>query len=152
KPPSDVGEWSHGVAYHDYASALDRSDATLVYVSLVNSEHERWATAALQSGRHVVVDKPAFLGRAATEGAVELAQRQGVCLAEATVYAYHPQVASVKELFAQANSAPTRLTAEFCFPDLDPTNFRYRRALGGGALWDVGPYAVSVGRTFFGDE
>jgi predicted dehydrogenase len=35
---------------------------------------------------------------------------------------------------------------------LDPANFRYRRALGGGARWDLGPYASSVGRLFYAEE
>jgi predicted dehydrogenase len=35
-------------------------------------------------------------------------------------------------------------------PPLDADNFRYCRELGGGSLWDQGPYAVSVGRVFFG--
>ena len=35
---------------------------------------------------------------------------------------------------------------------MEPDNFRYRRALGGGALWDLGPYAAAVGRVFLDDE
>src|SRR5688500_20280379 len=35
---------------------------------------------------------------------------------------------------------------------MDPGNFRYRECYGGGALWDLGPYAVSVGRILFGGE
>jgi predicted dehydrogenase len=138
--------------YGDYKKALHESDAELVYVSLVNSEHEPWAETAIEAGRHVVVDKPAFLGVAATERIVNLADRRGVCLAEATVWAAHPQVQCARELFVEAGGTPRRIAAEFCFPPLDASNFRYQRALGGGALWDVGPYAVSVGRVFFGGE
>jgi dTDP-3,4-didehydro-2,6-dideoxy-alpha-D-glucose 3-reductase len=145
-------EWPHGSVYGHYQQALHDSDAELVYVSLVNSEHERWTEAAIDAGRHVVVDKPAFLGVSATERLLDKAERRRVCLAEATVWASHPQIQCALELFEAADSAPKRISAEFCFPALDPSNFRYQRALGGGALWDVGAYAVSVGRAFFGGE
>jgi len=138
--------------FADYQVALEKSDAALVYVSLVNGEHLRWAQRALGQGRHVVVDKPAFLGLEQADRMLELAAKQGVCLAEATVFAYHPQVEFIRQQFRVADSAPCRVTATFSFPSMDPDNFRYRRALGGGALWDLGPYAAAVGRVFLDDE
>src|SRR5207248_10888592 len=118
----------------------------------VNGEHLRWAQRALGQGRHVVVDKPAFLGLEQADRMLELAAKQGVCLAEATVFAYHPQVEFIRQQFRVADSAPCHVTATFSFPSMDPDNFRYRRALGGGALWDLGPYAAAVGRVFLDDE
>jgi predicted dehydrogenase len=138
-----------GDLYDDYDHALADSPSNVVYVSLVNSHHREWAEAAIASGKHVVVDKPAFLGIAEADRVVKLARRHRVCLAEATVYGYHPQVALAKEVFHEEGSRPLRITVTFSVPPLDPENFRYRRSLGGGALWDLGPYAVSVGRVFF---
>src|SRR5438046_8291042 len=80
-------EWPYGDVYGDYKKALHESAAQLVYVSLVNSEHARWTEEAINAGRHVVVDKPAFLGVQGTERMLELADRRGVCVAEATVWA-----------------------------------------------------------------
>jgi predicted dehydrogenase len=135
--------------FSDYETALDRSRADVVYVSLVNSEHRPWAARALESGRHVVVDKPAFLWSYEAEQLLDLAEKRNCCLAEATVWAYHPQVAAMKSVFAEAGSFPTRISAAFSVPPLDPGNFRYCRSLGGGSVWDQGPYAVSIGRVFF---
>ncbi|MBM2812161.1 MAG: oxidoreductase, partial [Chloroflexi bacterium] len=145
-------EWDAGKVYDDYATALGHSDASVVYVSLVNSMHLEWARAAIERGLHVVVDKPAFLGLNETEQMLNLADRHGVCLAEATVFGYHPQAQLVKDELATAGCAATRISATLSFPPMDPANFRYRRALGGGCLWDLGPYASAVGRVFFGGE
>jgi len=144
--------WMEGTVYQDYADALERSQAELVYVSLVNSDHLRWTEAALRQGRHVVVDKPSFPGLTATQRMVALAHEQGVCLAEATVFAYHPQIAWIKQQFQDSGDVPTRITATFSIPPMSSDNFRYRRELGGGALWDLGPYAVSLGRVFWDEE
>jgi len=137
-------------AFSDYERALAESDAELVYVSLINSEHAPWAERALEAGRHVVVDKPAFLDLGQAERLVEVSRSRGLCLAEATVYTRHPQIDAIRELFARPGAAPTCILASFSFPPMDGENFRYRRAFGGGALYDLGPYAASPGRVFWG--
>jgi predicted dehydrogenase len=118
----------------------------------VNSAHAYWVERALERRLHVVVDKPAFTSLRDAERLAELAAKRNLCLAESTVYACHPQIELLRRVFADAGSTPTRLTATFSFPPLDPSNFRYTRELGGGALWDLGPYAVTPGRLLFGQE
>ena len=137
-------------AFSDYQEALAASPAELVYISLVNSDHFSWGERALESGRHVVIDKPAVLEFAHASRLVALSRERDLCLAEATVYTRHPQLDAIRELFARSGSAPTSILANFSFPPLAEENFRYREELGGGALNDLGPYAVSPGRLFFG--
>lgn len=141
-----------GRVFDDYETALAESKATLAYVSTVNSTHAEWTEAALRRGYHVVVDKPAFTGLDDTQRLLDLAQQHSRCLAEATVYACHPQIQAARQAFLDADSQPTCLTATFSFPPLLADNFRYQKALGGGALSDLGPYAVTPGRLFFGAE
>ena len=45
--------------YRDYREALDSSDSEIVYISLPNSKHFKWAKKALLEGFHVIIDKPA---------------------------------------------------------------------------------------------
>ena len=114
--------------------------------------HAEWAEQALLKGCHVIVDKPAFTSIDDARRLADLARAKNLCLAEATVYAWHPQIQMARDLFLQAGTRPTRLTVSFSFPPLPADNFRYQKHLGGGALWDLGPYAVSPGRLFFEDE
>lgn len=141
-----------GRVFDDYETALVHSTANLAYVSTVNSTHAVWAAEALRRGYHVVVDKPAFTSLDDTQRLLDLARQHKRCLAEATVYAYHPQIQIARQTFLDAGLQPTRLTATFSFPPLAADNFRYRKDYGGGALWDLGPYAVTPGRLFFGAE
>jgi len=142
----------NGTVFNDYADAISKSKADLVYISLVNSSHAQWAEKALRRGCHVIVDKPSFTSFDDAQRLTELARAKGLCLAEATVYAWHPQIQMARDLFLQAATRPTRLTISFSFPPLPVDNFRYQKHLGGGALWDLGPYAVSPGRLFFEAE
>jgi predicted dehydrogenase len=82
---------------------------------------------------------------------IELAGRKGACLAEAITYSHHPQIEAARCQFENAGTAPTHILTAFRFPPMAAANFRYRADLGGGALWDLGPYAATVGRIFFRD-
>lgn len=137
-----------GATFSDYGQALDRSRASLVYVSTRNHEHVEWARAALDSGRHVVIDKPAALMAGEVFELAALAERRGLLLAEATVYPWHPQCAALGAL-VETHGPLTRLVATFTFPPLASGNFRHRAGCGGGALRDLGPYAVTPGRLLF---
>jgi len=143
-------EGTRGQIFQDYEAALSQSPADLVYISLTNDAHAEWTERALERGFHVIVDKPAFTSLDDTRRLIDLAQKQHCCLAEATTYAYHPQIQAAQQAFLEADSQPTRLIATFSFPPLPAGNFRHKQRLGGGALWDLGSYAVTPGRLFFG--
>lgn len=139
-----------GRIFGDYREAISESQADVIYVSLVNSLHENWVEAALESGKHVIVDKPAFLSFSATERLVELAAKNDLCLVEAFAFSCHPQIAELQRLLSQHGGA-TRLISTFTFPPPSPESYLNHPELGGGSLYDQGPYTASVSRLFFGD-
>jgi predicted dehydrogenase len=143
-----------GVArsYDNYDQALRESRAEIVYVSTVNSLHKELAEAALKRGFHVIVDKPAFLSEAETETMVRLAEREGRCLAEALVFGLHPRVRAARAAFENVGTRATHVVASFSVPPLAANDFRYMKALGGGAVFDLGPYDHASGRLFFDAE
>ncbi len=140
-----------GAVYDSYDIALERSGADLVYVSLPNNLHAAWAEKALRSGRHVIVDKPGCTSYEDAQRLCELARSYNLLIAESNVFSYHPQIERVRDEFHNAATAPTRVTAVFSFPPLKQDDFRYQERHGGGALNDLGPYAVSSGAVFFGE-
>src|ERR687883_492422 len=78
-----------------------------------------------------------------------------VPLMEAFMYRFHPQNVRVRALVAQgAIGDVEQVRAGFCFrmDPLDPANVRLQPALAGGALLDVGCYAVNASRMVFGEE
>lgn len=144
--------WPEGVTgrgFRDYREALEGSEAGLVYVSTRNHEHAPWAAAALDAGRDVVIDKPAALSLADVRALVDRAGTRGRLIAEATTWPWHPQVEALCARIDEAGPV-TRVVAHFSFPPLPADDVRHRAAWGGGALWDLGPYAVTAGRRIFG--
>jgi len=79
------------------------------------------------------------------------AQAAGRVVAEAFMYRHHPMVIRAKELMdSGAIGTPRFLRSSFSFYLDRAYNVRWDAALGGGALWDVGCYPVSLARYFFG--
>jgi predicted dehydrogenase len=137
-----------GKAYGNYGQAIEGSDAGLVYVTSENSAHGGWAEAALAAGRHVIVDKPAFEDAATTQRLINRAAADGLVLAEATMFLDHPRIEALSELLGNTRGVEL-VQACFTFPALEPDNFRYDQARGGGAINDLGPYAAATCRYFF---
>ena len=149
RPEPQEGWPKRGRFFSDYDTALRESDADIVYLSLPNAMHEHWALAALRSGKHVLVDKPAMLTWEACErGAIE-ARRSGRLLAEATVFSYHPHFDALLGFVAE-HGPLTHADAQFVIPPLPIANFRNHRELGGGCLLDMGPYAAALMRKLGG--
>lgn len=139
-----------GERFNDYARALSQSQAELVYISLPNALHEQWVLAALSTSRHVIVDKPAVITLDSARKCVDLARSRSLLLAEATVFAFHPQIQALQALVSEIGDL-THLDALFVIPPLPADNFRNSVAMGGGCLLDMGPYAAALAR-LFGNE
>jgi predicted dehydrogenase len=142
------------LAFGSYPELIARDDIDLVYVALPPSAHLEWCSAALASGKHVLVEKPFASNAHDAVQMVAAARDAGRHLFEGFHYRFHP-------LFAQALSALRKgeigrirhIDAIFNadLPDT-PGELRYIEALGGGALMDLGCYCMHWIRTVAGDE
>jgi NDP-hexose-3-ketoreductase len=149
RPEPQEGWLKRGRFFTDYETALRDSHADIVYLSLPNAMHEHWVLAALASGKHVLVDKPAMITREASERGVAQARRSGRLLAEATVFGYHLHFEALAG-FVGEHGPLTHVDAQFIIPPLPIDNFRNHRELGGGCLLDMGPYAAGLMRMLGG--
>ncbi len=149
RPEPNEGWPKRGRFFADYDTALHESRADIVYLSLPNAMHEHWALAALASGKHVLVDKPAMITLEACARGITEAQRKGHMLAEATVFGYHPHFEALRGFVAE-HGPLTHVDAQFIIPPLPIGNFRNHRELGGGCLLDMGPYAAALMRMLGG--
>lgn len=138
--------------YDKYEEGLANFKGDVVYVSTVNSTHVAYAKKSLEAGFNTIIDKPATATYAEAQELVNLAKSKGLFVGESTVYLEHPQLTTIKEIFSNNGDVPKMLTVHFTMPPFKPENFRYQKALGGGAIMDTAPYAVSIARYFLGGE
>ena len=138
--------------YDNYEIGLDHFKGDVVYISTVNSTHVRYAEKSLEAGFHTIIDKPATMSFSEAVDLVKLAKMNNLFVGESTVYLSHPQLKIVDKIFADYSDKPKMLTVHFTMPPFKPDNFRYQKSLGGGAVMDTAPYAVSIARYFFNTE
>jgi len=127
--------------HDDYAALLADDSVEAVYVALSNEAHLPWTLAALRAGKHVLCEKP--LALTAAEVDEMRAAAGGLVLVEASWYRWHPRVRLAQSRLAEIG--PVRhVAAGFTFAGALEGNYRLEPARGGGALYDVGCYAVSA--------
>ena len=140
-------------AHGSYEAVLADPEVDAVYVPLPNHLHAPWAIRAAEAGKHVLCEKPLATTVADAERMAEACDRAGVVLMEAFMYRHHPSWVALRELVAAGRIG--RLMAVqtwFSFYNDDPTNIRNIPEAGGGALFDIGCYAVNLSRMLFDAE
>ncbi len=143
----------HGVptSYGDYAALLADSQVDAVYIALANDAHLPWTVAALAAGKHVLCEKPLGLTAREVEEMRDAATRADRLLVEASWYRWHPRVRLAQHLLADGAIGRVRhVSAGFAFAIADESNYRLDPGHGGGAMYDVGCYAVSAALWAFG--
>jgi predicted dehydrogenase len=123
-----------------------------VYIPLPNGMHVEWTLAALEAGKHVLVEK-AFSPRVAeVERCFDVAEERGLVLSEAFMWRHNPQTGRLLSLLPRIGELRL-IRAAFSFPLVGrDDDVRWDPALDGGALLDVGCYCVSAARLFGGGE
>ena len=139
-------------AYGSYDDLLDDPDVEAVYIPLPNSQHVEWSIRALQSGKHVLCEKPLSRRVADVERAFDVAERSDRLLMEAFMWRHNPQTRRLTELLREGAVGRVRMIrAAFGFVTNDPANVRLQAGLDGGGLMDVGSYCVSAARLIAGE-
>ncbi len=140
-------------SYGNYQALLDDPEIEAVYNPLPNHLHVEWTVKALDSGKHVLCEKPIGLNAAEAQAIVAARDRSGRRVIEAFMVRFHPQWHRVRALVRAGRIGRVRtIQSAFVFTVLDPNNVRNRPDIGGGALYDVGCYPIVTARYVFGAE
>jgi predicted dehydrogenase len=143
----------YGIAqvHNSYEALLTDPDLDAVYNPLPTGLHGRWTRAAIAAGKHVLCEKPFTANAAEAREVADLAEKSGRVVMEAFHYRYHPFALRVEEIIASGELGKLqRVEVDWCFLMPKFSHNRYNYSLAGGALMDLGCYAVDMVRTFGG--
>lgn len=137
----------HGIQkiYDSYDDCLASSEINAVYISVLNSSHVALVECSLLAGKHVLCEKPLVLNSADAERLFGLAKQRGLILLEGFMYRFHPQIKKMIELVNSGQFGEIRsvhVDFSFLLHDLENRRARATATGGGGALNDLGCYAV----------
>ena len=142
-------KWDVKKAYGSYAELLADPDVDLVYVGTPHSHHYDVTREALLAGKPCLVEKAFMANRRQAQEIIDLAHERKVFLAEAIWTRYQPVVNMVRGLIHNGRiGAPRLLTATLGYSMGEKPRIM-RADLCGGALLDLGVYALNFVRMFF---
>ena len=134
-----------GLAYTDYEQLLADPKVEAIYISLPNSLHIEWSIKAMRAGKHVLCEKPAAMDVAELNEAIAVAHETGLIFMEASWNRWHPRTLRLKEIVDSGVIGEVKnIRTAFTYDGLDPSNIRAIYELGGGGLYDLGPYSVAA--------
>ncbi len=141
-------KWKMRKAYGSYSELIADPSVDLVYVATPHSHHYDVTREALMAGKPCLVEKAFMANYRQAKEIVSLARERKVFLAEAIWTRYQPVVAMMRELIGSRIGTPKLLTATLGYSMGDKPRIM-RADLCGGALLDLGVYALNFVRMFF---
>jgi xylose dehydrogenase (NAD/NADP) len=144
-------KWDIPLAFGSYEAMLQSDVVDAVYISLPNHLHAEWSIKAMQNGKHVLCEKPFALNLEEFDQVRAVAQETGMAIAEAFMYRHHPQTKIARQMIDDGRLGDvTVVRGVFTFKMGSRENVRLVPEWGGGSLWDVGCYPMSIAQYFLG--
>ena len=139
--------------YTDYQALLDDENVDAVYLPLPNGIHMEWVKKAAAAGKHILCEKPMALTEEQVREMFAAAKEHGVLLEEAYAYRHAQLVQKVKEIVDSGAIGRIRyLESKHSTFDTNRSGIRYQTGNGGGAVYDVTCYNVSLASYLFGKD
>ena len=142
-------QWNIQKAYGSYAELIADPDVDLIYVATPHSHHYDVTREALLAGKPCLVEKAFMANARQTEEILALARERQVFLAEAIWTRYQPVVETIRQLISSGRIGEPRMVTATLGYSMGNKARIMRPDLCGGALLDLGVYALNFVRMFF---
>ena len=143
-----IPKW-HG----SYEELLADPAIDIIYNSLPNHLHMEWTVKAVQAGKHVLCEKPLALSVQEVDSISSAAAHHNRVVVEALMYRSHALTCKVREIIQAGKLGKVSLVrGSFSYHGTGPDDYRLKKEMGGGALWDVGIYPLGYTRHVLGTE
>jgi predicted dehydrogenase len=142
-------------AVSDWREAVERADVDAVFVSTSNDALAPVTLAAVQAGKHVLVEKPAARNPDELAPVIAAAERAGVVAQVGFNHRYHPALQQAHKLLEAGELGPLMyIRARYGHggrPGYDKEWRADPKVSGGGELLDQGVHLIDLSRWFLGD-
>ncbi len=140
--------------YENIEDAFLDENVDIIYISTPHNTHIQYLREALSHGKHVLCEKSITLNQEELQEALAIAEENHVILAEAMTLFHMPLYKKLHEITASGALGELRMIQmNFgSYKDYNMKNRFFNRSLAGGALLDIGVYALSFMRWFMSEK
>lgn len=140
-----------GDIFKSFEALLTSDDIQAVYIPLPPALHYFWAKKAIEQGKHVLLEKPFTSAYDTTIDLLDCALEFNVAVHENYMFSFHSQIQFLLDCLDSGRLGKIRdIRIDFGFPFRGSNDFRYSKALGGGALLDCGGYTLKLASMLLG--
>lgn len=149
-----ASEYNVPKAYGHYEALCFDPDIDIIYLATPNSHHAENIKMALNAGKHVLCEKAMVMNNTQLEEILSLADEKNLIVAEAMTIYHMPLFKQLKSRIEAGEFGKLKMVnAMFgSLKDTDPSMRFFNKELGGGALLDIGVYALSFVRYFLSSQ
>lgn len=140
--------------YEDIDQVFEDPEVDIIYISTPHNTHINYLRKALAGGKHVLCEKSITLNKDELAEAIQLAEENQVILAEAMTIFHMPIYRQLNEVITSGKLGSLKMIQmNFgSYKEYDMTNRFFNKNLAGGALLDIGVYALSFVRWFMTEK
>ncbi|HFI0228184.1 TPA: Gfo/Idh/MocA family protein [Streptococcus suis] len=140
--------------YKEIDEVFEDPQVDIIYISTPHNTHIHYLRKALKAGKHVLCEKSITLNSEELAEAIQLAEENQVILAEAMTIFHMPIYRQLNEVVASGKLGDLKMIQmNFgSYKEYDMTNRFFNKNLAGGALLDIGVYALSFVRWFMTEK
>ena len=146
----------HGIGkvYDDFHEMFHDDNVDIIYITTPHNTHITFMKEALANGKHLLVEKSITLNSEELDEAIRIANEKKVVLAEAMTIFHMPIYKKLKALIDSGAMGELRMIQmNFgSYKEYDMENRFFNKNLAGGALLDIGVYAISFARWFMSEK
>lgn len=136
--------WQVPKAYGSYEELMQDPDIDIIYISMINSLHYQYARMALETGHHVLCEKPFTLSVEESQALFDLSRRKGLFLMEAEKVVFLPVMQELKRRIQKGELG--RITLADFSSSFDPgyNTWFFDASKGGGPLYGNAIYSLQL--------
>lgn len=140
--------------YDDYNDMFTDSDVDVIYITTPHNTHIEFMKKAIRNDKHILVEKSITLNSRELNEAMELAALHNVVIGEAMTIYHMPVYKKLKKILDSGRLGKVNLiTMNFgSYKEYNMNNRFFNRNLAGGAMLDIGVYALSFIRYFMTEK
>ncbi len=154
KAAAFAGEYKIPRYYGSYEELIADPDVDAVYIAVPNSVHPQYIEACLEGGKHVLCEKTITMNAAQLRRCMQTAKKNHRILAEGLTSVYEPVMGAMRERIRSGQYGKLHFITVTCgsCKEYDAANRFFSPELGGGALFDIGCYAIGFANYFMSEK
>jgi glucose-fructose oxidoreductase len=159
--PPKIKDWQSRYAipdknvynYENMHQIADNQAIDIIYIVVPTALHAKYAILAAQTGKHVWCEKPMAMNVPECQQIIEACQKNKVYLSIGYRMQHEPNTRTVIEYAsAKPYGKIQSITAQAGYGGGGGNDWRFQKAMGGGALYDMGVYCINGIRYASGEE